>query len=106
MAEPGTDDAALTRAALKTTRRRARGAIEGFVQAVLDHPDNAAEVARRLADPQAFARDLWREGLAAAGRLLFIVALERSAPAPRFVSETRAICCRAEGSTGRGRPAQ
>lgn len=86
MGEPGIADAALGKAALKVVRRRARAAIEGFVQAVLDHPDNAAEVAQRLADPQALERDLWREGLAVAGRLLFLAALERSTPAPGFTA--------------------
>lgn len=58
-------------------REQARRAVEGFVQHVLDHPDNAAAVAE-WEDRQALARVLWHEGLVLVYRLLFVLKLESS----------------------------
>jgi hypothetical protein len=58
-------------------REQARRAVEGFVQLVLDHPDNAAAVAA-WQDRQALARALWHEGLVQVYRLLFVLKLESS----------------------------
>ncbi|HET7881897.1 MAG TPA: hypothetical protein VFL55_13515 [Acetobacteraceae bacterium] len=51
-------------------RVQARHAIEGFLQAVLDHPDNAG------ARDVVAATTLWHEGLIIVYRLLFILKLE------------------------------
>ena len=58
-------------------REQARRAVEGFVQHVLDHPDNAAAVAA-WPDRQALSRILWHEGLVLVYRLLFVLKLESS----------------------------
>jgi hypothetical protein len=59
-------------------RVQARGAIEGFLQAVLEHPANANERALQ-------ADALWQEGLILVYRLLFILKLESAAdPACAF----------------------
>src|SRR5690606_29015789 len=55
-------------------RKQARRAVEGFVQAVLDHPDNQAKLAD--VDRAALAKALWREGLILVYRLLFVFKLE------------------------------
>ncbi|RIK32893.1 MAG: hypothetical protein DCC55_36010, partial [Chloroflexi bacterium] len=58
-------------------RTQARQAVEGFLQAVLDHPDNEERLAAHP-DPDRLARRLWREGLVTVYRLLFILKLEAS----------------------------
>jgi hypothetical protein len=55
----------------KDLRLQARNAIEGFLQAVLDNPANAAERDLRCRAPV-----LWEEGLILVYRLLFILKLE------------------------------
>jgi hypothetical protein len=56
-------------------RRQARQAVEGFVQELLDHPDNRALLAE-WTDGEKLARELWREGLIVIYRLLFVLKLE------------------------------
>ncbi len=64
----------------KDLRVQARGAIEGFLQAVLDDPANAGE-----RDLHLRADALWEEGLILVYRLLFILKLESAAdPACAF----------------------
>ncbi len=65
----------------KDLRLQARNAIEGFLQAVLDHPAN-----RRLRDEgDGLAAPLWEEGLVLVYRLLFVLKLETaSEPARAF----------------------
>jgi len=64
----------------KDLRAQARNAIEGFLQAVLDHPTNAGEC-----DLHLHADALWEEGLILVYRLLFILKLESAAnPACAF----------------------
>ena len=65
----------------KELRVQARGAIEGFLQSVLDHPANTAE--REL---RGRADTLWHEGLVLIYRLLFILKLESSADPARTFS--------------------
>ncbi len=81
-------------------RKQARRAVEGFVQAVLDHPDNIAKLQRALPLPLAgggrgegaahtqpeLAKELWREGLVLVYRLLFVFKLESSADRARAFS--------------------
>ncbi len=63
-------------------RQQARTAIEGFAQAVLDHPANAAT----LRDIPDLAISLWREGLVLIYRLLFILRLEATSDPARGFS--------------------
>jgi hypothetical protein len=64
----------------KDLRVQARGAIEGFLQAVLDNPANAGE-----RDLRQCADTLWEEGLIVVYRLLFVLKLESAAdPACAF----------------------
>ena len=56
-------------------RRQAREAVEGFVQAVINHPENRQALASAR-DADRLAKDLWREGLVVVYRLLFILKLE------------------------------
>jgi hypothetical protein len=58
-------------------RAQARRAVEGFVQELLDHPENGPAIAAH-ADREALARALWREGLVLIYRLLFVLKLESS----------------------------
>lgn len=58
-------------------RVQARQAIEGFLQQVLDQPQNR-ELLAMATDRQALAKALWREGLVVIYRLLFILKLESS----------------------------
>ncbi len=67
----------------KSLRRQARAAVEGFVQELLDHPENAAALAGR---GPALAKELWREGLVLVYRLLFTLKLEASADPARAFS--------------------
>jgi hypothetical protein len=68
----------------KSLRKQARAAVEGFVQEVLDHPENAAALAS-YGGP-ALAKELWREGLVLIYRLLFTLKLEASADPARAFS--------------------
>ena len=69
----------------KKLRLQARRAIEGFLQELLDHPDNAA-VRPEWPDSAELARALWREGLIFVYRLLFVFKLESSADPGRAFS--------------------
>lgn len=72
-------------------RDQARRAVEGFVQELLDRPENAAALAAD-ADRAALARTLWREGLLLVYRLLFVLKLESSAdPARAFAFATSSL---------------
>ncbi len=76
------DQARLTQARVtKDLRMQARTALEGFLQAVLDHPTNQAEP-----DLDQRAGTLWEEGLILIYRLLFILKLEGSADPARAFS--------------------
>ncbi len=66
----------------KSLRRQARAAVEGFVQELLDRPENAPLLAAR----SDLAKDLWREGLVLVYRLLFALKLEASADPARVFS--------------------
>jgi hypothetical protein len=66
----------------KELRVQARLAVEEFVQAVLDHPDNAAALAGH-ADTSALAKALWHEGLIVVYRLLFILKCESTSDSSR-----------------------
>ena len=59
----------------KELRVQARQAIEGFLQEVLDHPDNQQRLAVH-ADRPVLAKELWREGLVIVYRLFFLLKLE------------------------------
>jgi Eco57I restriction-modification methylase len=65
----------------KDLRLQARSAIEGFLQAVLDHPANRVERNLHLQ-----AKTLWEEGLILVYRLLFIMKLESAADPARAFS--------------------
>lgn len=70
-------------------RRQAQAAVIGFVQEVLDRPENRAalEDARsRSGGADALARELWKEGLLLVYRLLFVLELETSADPARAFS--------------------
>lgn len=71
-------------AVTKSLRLQAREAVEGFVQEVLDHPENAQRLAGR--DHAALPKELWREGLVLVYRLLFTLKLEASADPARAFS--------------------
>jgi len=66
-------------------RLQARRAIEGFLQELLDNPDNLA-IRAEWKDSTELARVLWREGLIIIYRLLFIFKLESSADPARAFS--------------------
>lgn len=68
----------------KNLRKQARAAVEGFIQEVLDRPENARRVAGQ--NDHAFARELWREGLILVYRILFTLKLEASADPARAFS--------------------
>ena len=77
----------------KDLRLQARGAVEGFLQAVLDHPANAGAVC----DIHQRAAELWQEGLVLIYRLLFILKLETAAdPARAFSFASTELCQQAE----------
>jgi hypothetical protein len=59
----------------KDLRVQARLAVEEFIQAVLDHPENQSALADST-DKSRLARQLWREGLITVYRLLFVLKLE------------------------------
>lgn len=69
----------------KDLRVQSRAAVEGFLQAVLDDPANAAAL-RHHADRDRLARALWQEGLVLIYRLLFILKLEGSSDPARAFS--------------------
>jgi hypothetical protein len=69
----------------KDLRVQARAAVEGFLQAVLDDPANAAAL-RRHRDRDRLAATLWQEGLVLIYRLLFILKLESAADPARAFS--------------------
>lgn len=59
----------------KDLRTQARLAVEEFIQAILDDPENQ-DFLSLFTDRTALARDLWHEGLVTVYRLLFILKLE------------------------------
>ncbi|MCC6513670.1 MAG: hypothetical protein IT187_06625, partial [Geothrix sp.] len=69
----------------KKLRVQARKAIEGFLQEVLDSPENQADLCE-AGSSEALARQLWREGLILVYRLLFVFKLESSADPARAFS--------------------
>lgn len=71
-------------AVTKNLRKQARAAVEGFIQEVLDRPENAKRLAGQ--NDLAFARELWREGLILVYRILFTLKLEASADPARAFS--------------------
>ncbi len=85
------DKARLSQAKVtKDLRVQARQAVEGFVQYVLDLPENAA-LLEQYPDRARLAMQLWREGLTLVYRLLFILKLESTddpARAFAFTSST------------------
>jgi len=66
-------------------RLQARRAIEGFIQEVLDHPENG-NIRAKWTEPSELARTLWREGLVLVYRLLFVFKLESAADPARAFS--------------------
>jgi len=75
----------------KELRSQARAAIGGFIQELLDNPQNATALAVHE-NKQALARQLWQEALILVYRLLFIFKLESSAdPARGFSFATVAL---------------
>lgn len=61
----------------KELRVQSRKAIEGFIQEILDHPQNQPLLSEER-DTAQLARSLWHEGLITVYRLLFILKLEAS----------------------------
>ncbi len=59
----------------KDLRTQARLAVEEFIQAILDDPENQNTLSL-FTDRSALAHDLWHEGLVTVYRLLFILKLE------------------------------
>jgi hypothetical protein len=73
----------------KELRVQARQAIQGFLQGVLDHPDNRDQLVPHRAQ---LARDLWREALVVVYRLLFVLKLEANDdPAKSFSFASTAL---------------
>jgi hypothetical protein len=66
----------------KDLRLQARRALEGFLQAVLDHPTNL----HLRADDDGLAARLWEEGLVLVYRLLFVLKLETASDPARAFS--------------------
>ncbi|MFY0576332.1 hypothetical protein ACN28S_19980 [Cystobacter fuscus] len=66
-------------------REQARQAVEGFVQEVLEHPENAKTLAE-WTNQEELARTLWKEGLVLVYRLLFTFKLETSPDPARAFS--------------------
>lgn len=69
----------------KKLRLQARAAVEGFIQELIDHPDNAV-TRNGWGDLAITSRELWREGLIFVYRLLFIFKLESSTDPARSFS--------------------
>lgn len=81
-----TEAARLTQSAVtKKLRLQARQSIEGFLQELLDRPDNNA-IREEWPDTALLATTLWREGLVLVYRLLFVFKLESSADPARAFS--------------------
>jgi hypothetical protein len=81
-----TDAARLAQSSVtKKLRLQARRAIEGFLQELLDHPDNQSLLGEQ-GDRQQLAWRLWSEGLISVYRLLFVFKLEASADPARAFS--------------------
>jgi hypothetical protein len=75
----------------KELRRQAREAVEGFLQEVLNHPDNQEKLGD-LAARHALAHELWREALIVVYRLLFVLKLEATDdPARSFKFSTSTL---------------
>jgi len=68
----------------KELRKQAQAAVLGFVQHILDAPENQTALAGR--DREQLAKDLWKEGLVLVYRLLFIFKLEASSDPARAFS--------------------
>jgi hypothetical protein len=83
----------------KDLRLQAREAVERFVQEVLDHPANGAEL-QVHPDRTKLARDLWHEGLVLVYRLLFILKLESTDDPARSFSFTSSSLWRNTFSPG------
>ena len=69
----------------KELREQAREAVKGFVQEILDQPENRSWFASHP-DRDALAKDLWHEGLITIYRLLFILKLESNDDSARVFS--------------------
>ena len=69
----------------KELREQAREAVKGFIQEILDQPENRDWFASHP-DRDALARDLWHEGLITIYRLLFILKLESNDDSARSFS--------------------
>jgi hypothetical protein len=69
----------------KELRTQARGAVEGFLQGVLDHPGNV-DLLKDIVGSEQLASTLWQEGLILIYRLLFILKLESAADPARAFS--------------------
>lgn len=69
----------------KKLRLQARQAIEGFLQELLDHPENQT-IRAEWPEPAILAHALWREGLILVYRLLFVFKLESAADPARAFS--------------------
>jgi hypothetical protein len=75
----------------KELRRQAREAVEGFLQEVLNDPDNQEKLGD-LASRHALAHELWREALIVVYRLLFVLKLEATDdPARSFKFSTSTL---------------
>ena len=75
----------------KELRRQAREAVEGFLQEVLNHPDNQEKLGD-LAARHSLAHELWREALIVVYRLLFVLKLEATDdPARSFKFSTSTL---------------
>ncbi len=69
----------------KELREQAREAVTGFVQEIIDHPENRSWFTSHP-DRDALSRDLWHEGLITIYRLLFILKLESNDDPARIFS--------------------
>lgn len=69
----------------KKLREQARNAVEGFIQGLMDDPDNR-ETRDRWQDVDQVSKQLWHEGLIFVYRLLFILKLETAADPARCFS--------------------
>jgi hypothetical protein len=75
----------------KELRRQAREAVEGFLQEVLNHPDNQSKLGD-LSARHELAPELWREALIVVYRLLFVLKLEATDdPARSFKFSTSTL---------------
>jgi hypothetical protein len=75
----------------KELRRQAREAVEGFLQEVLNNPENQEKLGD-LPSRHALAHELWREALIVVYRLLFVLKLEATDdPARSFKFSTSTL---------------